>query len=95
VSRVSGAHLYGLAPGPTHQGCSGGESLATCGRFFGMEFKPIYPAPEAVAPFGRSAIKLNRSFQCFIIPHHASHTSRTTRHRSRDRSQSIVAAITA
>jgi len=33
MSRVSGAHLRGFAPGPTHQGCSGGESLATCGRF--------------------------------------------------------------
>jgi len=33
VSRVSGAHLRGFAPEPTHQSCSGGESLATCGRF--------------------------------------------------------------
>jgi len=33
VSRVSSAHLRGFAPRPTHQGCSGGESLATCGRF--------------------------------------------------------------
>jgi len=33
MSRVSGAHLRGFAPGTTHQGCSGGESLATNGRF--------------------------------------------------------------
>jgi len=33
VSRVSGAHPCGFAPGPTHQGCSGGESLAMCERF--------------------------------------------------------------
>jgi len=33
MSRVSGAHLCGFASGPTLQGCSGGESLATCGRF--------------------------------------------------------------
>jgi len=33
VSRVSGAHLRGFASGPTHQGCSDGESLAMCGRF--------------------------------------------------------------
>jgi len=33
VSRVSGVQLRGFAPGPTHQGCSGGESLATGGRF--------------------------------------------------------------
>jgi len=32
VSRVSGAHPRGFAPGPTYQGCSGGESLATCER---------------------------------------------------------------
>jgi len=30
---VSGAQLRGFAPGPTRQGCSGGESLAPCGRF--------------------------------------------------------------
>jgi len=33
VSRMSGAHLRGFASRPTHQGCNGGESLATCGRF--------------------------------------------------------------
>jgi len=33
VPQVSGARLRGFAPGSTHQGCSGGESLATCGRF--------------------------------------------------------------
>jgi len=33
VLRVSGAHLRGFAPGLTHQGCSGGESLVTCGKF--------------------------------------------------------------
>jgi len=33
VSRVSGAHLRGFVPEPTHQGCNCGESLATCGRF--------------------------------------------------------------
>jgi len=33
VSRVSGAHLRGFAPGPILQGCSGGELLATCRRF--------------------------------------------------------------
>jgi len=35
VSRVSGAHLRGFAPqqGPYNQGCNGGESLATYGRF--------------------------------------------------------------
>jgi len=31
VSRVSGAST--AAPGLTHHYCSGGESLATCGRF--------------------------------------------------------------
>jgi len=30
---MSGAHLRGFAPGLTLQVCSGGESLATCGRF--------------------------------------------------------------
>jgi len=33
VSRVSGAQLRGFAPRSTHQGCSGDESLATCGEF--------------------------------------------------------------
>jgi len=33
VSRVSSAHLRGFPPWPTLQGCCGGESLATCGRF--------------------------------------------------------------
>jgi len=33
VSRVSCARLRGFAPGPTHQGRSGNESLATRGRF--------------------------------------------------------------
>jgi len=33
VSRVTGTLLRGFAPRPTHQGCSGGESLAKCGRF--------------------------------------------------------------
>jgi len=33
ASRVSGVHLRGFAPGFTHQGCSGGESLATRRRF--------------------------------------------------------------
>jgi len=33
VTRVSGAHLRGFTPGPTHQDCNDGESLATCGRF--------------------------------------------------------------
>jgi len=32
ASRVSGAQLRGSAPGPTHQGSSGGESLTTSGR---------------------------------------------------------------
>jgi len=30
MSGVSGAQLHGFPPVPTHQGCSGGESLATC-----------------------------------------------------------------
>jgi len=33
MSRVSGAHLRGFAPGSTHQGCNGSESLVTYGRF--------------------------------------------------------------
>jgi len=33
VSRVSGVHLRDFAPELSHQGCSGGVSLATCGRF--------------------------------------------------------------
>jgi len=27
---VTGTHLRGFAPGPSHQGCNGDESLATC-----------------------------------------------------------------
>jgi len=33
MSRVSSAQLCGFAPGPTHQGCSVGESLVACVRF--------------------------------------------------------------
>jgi len=33
MSRMSGAHLRGFALGPTHQGRSDDESLATCERF--------------------------------------------------------------
>jgi len=33
MSRVSGAHLRGFAPGPIHQGFNSGKLLATCGRF--------------------------------------------------------------
>jgi len=48
VSRVSGAHLSGFAPRPTLQGCNGGESLATCGRFDRLgDMNPIPLAPEA------------------------------------------------
>jgi len=39
VSRVSGAQLRSFAPRPTHQGYSGGESLATCGRFIDLGFE--------------------------------------------------------
>jgi len=49
VSRVSGAHLRGFAPGrPTLQVCSSGESLATCVKFNRLErdMNPIPPAPE-------------------------------------------------
>jgi len=31
--RVSGAYPHLFAPGATLQGCNGGESLATCGKF--------------------------------------------------------------
>jgi len=44
VSRVSGAHLLGFAPGPTHQGCSSDGSLATCGRFDRLgQWNPYLP----------------------------------------------------
>jgi len=42
VSRVSGAHLRGFVPGLTHQGCSGGELLATSGRFDRREIWTTY-----------------------------------------------------
>jgi len=42
VSRVSGAHVRGFAPRPTHQGYNGGESLATCGRFDRLEIWTLF-----------------------------------------------------
>jgi len=36
VSRVSGAQLRGFVPGLAHQGCSGGESLATNLKLLGI-----------------------------------------------------------
>jgi len=33
VSRLGSAYLRGIAPEPTLQVCSGGESLTTCGMF--------------------------------------------------------------
>jgi len=38
VLRVSGAKLRGFAPGLTHQGCSGGESLQRVGDLIGSGF---------------------------------------------------------
>jgi len=56
VSRVSGAHFRGFAPRSTHQGCSGGESLATCGRFDRLGiWTPYLP----LAPSGRNVSILN------------------------------------
>jgi len=48
VSRVSGAHLRGFAPGLTHQGCNGGKSLATCRRFDRLGiWTPYLQTPKA------------------------------------------------
>jgi len=44
MSQVSGAHLRSFAPGPTHQGCSGGKSLALGGRFYQCKrWTPYFP----------------------------------------------------
>jgi len=68
VSRVSGAHHRGFAPGLTHQGCSGGESLATCGRFGRLGIWTLYLPHQKMAGvlrlmrfiFLRSKAKLKR-----------------------------------
>jgi len=39
---MSGVQLRGFAPETTHQGCNGGESLATCGRFNRLEIWTPY-----------------------------------------------------
>jgi len=40
VSWVSSAYIHGFVPGPTLQGCSDDESLATCGRFDWLKIEP-------------------------------------------------------
>jgi len=68
VSRVSGAHLRGFAPGSTHQGCSGGELLATCGRFDRIEiWTPYIPHQKQTLPlFKYDSFFCQRLWMSFI-----------------------------